>query len=173
MQALAAEDVEMKPRIAKSGAIQPLVTMVKTGLPLSCQDCFVIPPCTCHLSVLVDSIVRDGLESINTAIFIVLAAEELPHISLHGQHCLQACCHHQFMALHFACLWGVCVSVCVCVFIGTVLCTQVDYILQIHSRVICHDLQLATGSLLDSWPTTLRHLQHHATVAIHADQPSK
>jgi hypothetical protein len=37
MQALAAEDVDMKPRIAKSGAIQPLVTMVKTGLPLSCQ----------------------------------------------------------------------------------------------------------------------------------------
>ncbi|KAL0027101.1 hypothetical protein WJX79_006042 [Trebouxia sp. C0005] len=29
--ALAAEDVDMKPRVAKSGAIQPLVTMVKTG----------------------------------------------------------------------------------------------------------------------------------------------
>ncbi len=39
MQALAAEDVDMKPRIAKSGAIQPLVTMVKTGLLLSCQPC--------------------------------------------------------------------------------------------------------------------------------------
>ena len=37
MQALAAEDVDMKPRIAKSGAIQPLVAMVKTGLLLACQ----------------------------------------------------------------------------------------------------------------------------------------
>lgn len=43
MQALAAEDVDMKPRVAKSGAIQPLVTMVKTGWPLSRQACQALP----------------------------------------------------------------------------------------------------------------------------------
>ena len=32
MQAIAAEDVDMKPRIAKSGAIPPLVNMVKSGM---------------------------------------------------------------------------------------------------------------------------------------------
>ncbi len=76
MQALAAEDVDMKPRIAKSGAIQPLVAMVKTGLPLSCQACQALlwhtaihiwPP-----SVLVGSVVRDGLESISTATFVTV-----------------------------------------------------------------------------------------------------
>lgn len=33
LQAVAAEDVDMKPRIAKSGAIPPLVAMVKAGTP--------------------------------------------------------------------------------------------------------------------------------------------
>lgn len=31
MQAVAAEDMDMKPRIAKAGAIAPLVTMLKSG----------------------------------------------------------------------------------------------------------------------------------------------
>lgn len=31
MQAVAAEDMDMKPRIAKAGAIAPLVSMLKSG----------------------------------------------------------------------------------------------------------------------------------------------
>ena len=37
LQALAAEDMDMKPRIAKSGAIGPLVGMVKSGTHPVCS----------------------------------------------------------------------------------------------------------------------------------------
>ena len=54
------------------------------------------------------------------------------HISLHRQHCLQACCHH--IHGHAFCFHGV----CECVFIGLVQCMQVDYSLQSQARVIWH-----------------------------------
>ncbi len=75
MQALAAEDVDMKPRIAKSGAIQPLVTMVKTGLPLSCQACqALLWHAAMHMSLVPagGQHCAYGVESISTAIFVIV-----------------------------------------------------------------------------------------------------